>query len=125
MPRPKKQKDDAEEKMPKPKVLFKMNFQIYDNGIVDCQRFERYLNEDTGRWNQETRDTPKEFREAVEDEICEKPEFIASMMLKAIGMDPNEFARCVMNVPQSSLLEKEIYNSEDDEDEDELEEELE
>ena len=117
---PRKPKDEADEKMPKPKILFKMNFQIFDNGVVDSVLFERYENEETGRWKQQTCNTPLEFKEAVEREICEKPEYIGIMVLKQLGIDPQKFARTVLNVPPPAIAEEPVTSEEvaslDDED---------
>lgn len=112
---PRKAKDEAEEKMPKPKILFKMNFQIFDNGVVDSTLFERYENEETGRWKQQTCNTPLDFKEAVEREICEKPEYIGIMVLKQMGIDPQKFARSVLNVPAPSIQEPETEDETEDE----------
>jgi len=102
---PKKAKDEADEKMPKPKVLFKMNFQIFDNGVIDSTLFERFENDETGRWKQQTCNTPLDFKEAVEREICEKPEFVGCIVLKQMGIDPQKFARSVLNVQPPSIEE--------------------
>lgn len=120
---PRKAKDEADEKMPKPKVLFKMNFEIYDNGVIDSTLYERFENEDTGKWKQQTCNTPLEFKEAVEREICERPEIIGSEVLTKMGINPQKFARSVLNIPPPSIEEPQAESVDLDDINDDTEEE--
>lgn len=111
---PRTAKDEADEKMPKPKVLFKMNFEILDNGEVDASLFERFENEKTGRWKTRTCDTSDDFQQAVKEEICEKPKYIGCEVLNALGIDPQVFARKVLNVPQPDFSDTDNEELEED-----------
>ena len=117
-----KQKDEADEKMPKPKVLFKMNFEVFDNAVIDNTLYERYENEDTGRWKTRTVDTAQEFKQALQSEICEDPVQIGATMLAAIGIDPVAFARAISGSKVPGFVTEDDLDSDtvpDIEDEDE------
>lgn len=111
---PRKAKDDAEEKMPRPKVLFKMNYQIFDNGVIDSTLFERFENEETGRWKQQTCNTPQDFIDSVEREICESPEILGSVVLSHMGIDARDFARKVLGIPPVTIPEQDEVTEETD-----------
>jgi len=93
---PKRGTDENEDKSTKPKQIAKIVLDIYDNGYVDRDLFEFYLNEETKKRKKLMHDKSSDFMKLFKETISEQPEyFVVIELLKALDVNPKNFAALV------------------------------
>jgi hypothetical protein len=101
MPKPPK-----EEKIPKPKMLFKLVIEMYDNGHVGKEMKEYRVDEEIQKRRCFSKESAQEFREAIRAELAQNDHVLARDILIALGIDPKAFAQEYLNVPASIPVEE-------------------
>jgi hypothetical protein len=88
-----------EEKVPKPKMLFKLIVEMYDNGHVGKEMIEFRVDEEIQKRRRFNHDTSKEFRESIRAELAQNDHVLARDILISLGIDPKDFANYIQNIP--------------------------
>lgn len=90
---PKRGTDENEDKQMKPKQIAKIVLDVYDNGYVDRDLFEFYLNDETKKRKKLMHDKASDFMKMFKETISEQPEyFVVVELLKALDVNPKTFA---------------------------------
>lgn len=93
---PKRGTDENEDKQMKPKQIAKIVLDIYDNGYVDRDLFEFYINDETKKRKKLMHDKSSDFMKLFKETISEQPEyFVVVELLKALDVNPKDFAALV------------------------------
>ena len=106
MPR-KAQSDEDNERKLKPKEQFRLVVGVYDNGYIDYEFVEYYLNEETGKRKKLMYDKASAFKKAIKDNLGDDTDKIAAWVLDGLDIEPNAYARRVCDLPQT--YEEEEY----------------
>jgi hypothetical protein len=94
-----KEKVQKEEKVPKPKMLFKLIIEMYDNGHVGKDMTEYRLDEEIQKRRRFNHETSSDFREAIRAELAQNDDVLARDILISLGIDPKVFAQKTLNLP--------------------------
>ena len=101
MPR-KAQSDESQEgRTPKPKEQFRLVVGIYDNGYIDYDLMEFYLNEETGKRKKLMYDSPSKFKKSINDALAGDEEKLACWILEGLGININSFASRISDSTRS------------------------
>jgi hypothetical protein len=92
-------KEPKEEKVPKPKMLFKLIIEMYDNGHVGKEMKEYRLDDEIQKRRCFSHESAQEFREAIRDELAQNDSILARDILISLGLDPKVFAQEYLNIP--------------------------
>lgn len=96
MPR-KAQSDSDNEKQSRPKEIFRISVEIFDNGAIDYTLKQWYLNEETGKRKQLIYDSPSKYKKAIEQDLGTNTDKLATWILEGLGINANEFARSIVD----------------------------
>lgn len=94
MPKPPK-----EDKVPKPKMLFKLVIEMYDNGHVGKDMTEYRLDEEIQKRRRFNHETASDFREAIRAELAQNDYVLARDILISLGIDPVNFSKDLLKIP--------------------------
>jgi hypothetical protein len=88
-----------EERVPKPKMLFKLVIEMYDNGHIGKEMKEYRVDEEIQKRRCYSKESAQEFREAIRTELAQNDYVLARDILISMGIDPKEFAHSMINIP--------------------------
>jgi hypothetical protein len=94
---PKRTANEDEKEM-KPKQIAKIVLDIYDNGYVDKNLSEYYINDETKKRKKFDHDSVKDFKQCFKELLTDDPdEYVVSELLKALDVNPQAYARKVID----------------------------